>query len=283
MVGRSAAASRTPRPTTGDPAPARTGRRPGNPDTRQAILDAARATFADLGYTGASMRKIANAAGVDPALVHHYFGTKENLFLATVEVPVDLPDLLQSIAAQGADGLGLRLARTMIAVWESPTGASLAAALRAAMADPARARMLREFLVPRIVGPLVGTLALPSDEVELRSGLLMTQILGVLAGRYLLAVEPLASLPTEQLAANVGATIQRYLTGPLAELTPVAGAMPITPGMPVVAGIHSGILEPAGGTAPAKRARTPRRGTDPAEQSRTPPSNGGATQTIRST
>ncbi len=202
----------------GAESPARTGRRPGNPDTRRAILDAARSTFADLGFAGASMRRIATAAGVDPALVHHYFGNKEKLFLATVEVPVDLPALLQSVAAQGPDGLGVRLATTMVSVWESPAGASLAAALRAALADPARARMLREFLVPRIVGPLIGALNLPSDEVELRTGLLMTQILGVLAGRYLLAVEPLASLPADQLVANVGATVQRYLTGPLSEL-----------------------------------------------------------------
>ncbi len=267
MAGRSAAATHSPRPTNTDRAPARTGRRPGNPDTRRAILDAARSTFADRGYTGASMRRIATAAGVDPALVHHYFGTKENLFLATVEVPVDLPALLQRVAAQGSDGLGLRLARTMVTVWESPTGASLAAALRSAMADPARGRMLREFLVPRIVGPLVSTLALPPDEVELRSGLLMTQILGVLAGRYLLAVEPLASLPADQLAANVGATIQRYLTGPLAELTPAAEA--------TLAGdaVQDEAVQ-AGGTTPADGM--------PAEGTRKAPRARGAAHTIRS-
>ena len=197
--------------------PAKTGRRPGNPDTRQVILDAARTTFAELGFAGASMRRIAAAAGVDPALVHHYFGTKDKLFLATVEIPVDLPTLLRSISEQGTDGLGVRLVTTMVSVWESPAGAGLPAALRAALADPARARMFREFLVPRIVGPLIGPLGLPADEVELRTGLLMTQILGVITGRYLLAVEPLASLPANKLAANVGATIQRYLTGPLSE------------------------------------------------------------------
>ncbi len=222
------AAAPIPRPAAGgvaDPAeaggggdgPTRTGRRPGNPDTRRAILDAARTAFADLGFTGASMRRIAAAAGVDPALVHHYFGTKEKLFLATVEVPIDLPGLLRRIGEQGPDGLGVRLVSTMVGVWESPAGTGLAAALRSALADPHRARMFREFLVPRIVGPLIEPLGLPPDEVDLRTGLLMTQILGVITGRYLLAVEPLASLPADQLAANVGATIQRYLTGPLSE------------------------------------------------------------------
>ena len=199
----------------GNAAPPRTGRRPGNPDTRQVILDAARTTFAELGFAGASMRRIAATAGVDAALVHHYFGTKEKLFLATVEVPIDLPAVLRSIGDQGRDGLGIRLVSTMLSVWESPAGAGLGAALRAALADPARARMLREFLIPRIIGPLIAPLGLPPDEVELRTGLLMTQILGVITGRYLLAVEPLASLPADTIAANVGATVQRYLTGPL--------------------------------------------------------------------
>ncbi len=210
--------ARSTAPPTGADAPARTGRRPGNPDTRRAILDAARSTFADIGFSSASVRRIASAAGVDPALVHHYFGTKEKLFLATVEVPIDLPELLRSIAEQGVDGLGVRLIRTMVGVWESPAGAGLAAALRSALADPTRAKMFREFLVPRIVGPVIGQLNLPADEVELRTGLFMTQILGVITGRYLLAVEPLASLPTDELVANVGATVQRYLTGPLREL-----------------------------------------------------------------
>jgi hypothetical protein len=156
--------------------------------------------------------------------VHHYFGTKDKLFLATVEIPLDLPALLHSVSAQGPDGLGVRLITTMVSVWDSPAGAGLAAALRAAVADPVRARMFREFVAPRIVGPLIGSLGLPPDEVELRTGLLMTQILGLITGRYLLAVEPLASLPVDRLAANVGATIQRYLTGPLSEGEKAAGS-----------------------------------------------------------
>ena len=199
------------------PQPARTGRRPGSPDTRQAILDAARTTFAELGFAGASIRRIASAAGVDPALVHHYFGSKEKLFLSTVEVPVDLPRVLNGISRDGVDGLGERLIRTILGVWESPAGAGIGAALRTALADPVRARMLREFLVPQIVGPLLGPLHLPAPEAELRTGLVITQVLGVITGRYLLAVEPLASLSVDELAVNVGATLQRYLTGPLAE------------------------------------------------------------------
>ena len=90
---------------------------------------------------------------------------------------------------------------------------------RSIQPDPVRARMLREFLVPQIVGPLLGPLHLPAPEAELRTGLVIPQVLGVITGRYLLAVEPLASLSVDELAVNVGATLQRYLTGPLAELT----------------------------------------------------------------
>ena len=94
----------------------RTGRRPGNPDTRQAVLDAARATFAESGFDGASIRRIAGRAGVDPALVHHYFGTKDDLFMATVELPVNLPALLHRVGAAGLDGLGERLVTTILSV-----------------------------------------------------------------------------------------------------------------------------------------------------------------------
>jgi AcrR family transcriptional regulator len=197
--------------------PARTGRRPGNPDTRQVILDAARVTFAEVGFAPASIRKIAAAAGVDAALVHHYFGSKEKLFLATVEVPVDLPKMIARLSAEGTDGLGVRLATMMLGVWESPAGAGIGAALRTALSDPARAKMLREFVVPQLIGPLLQPFGLPPEEFEVRAGLVMSQVLGVITGRYLLNVEPLASLPVDVLAANVGATLQRYFDGPLAD------------------------------------------------------------------
>lgn len=203
--------------------PTRSGRRPGNPDTRQVILDAARATFAEVGFAPASIRKIAAAAGVDAALVHHYFGSKEKLFLATVEIPVDLPQMVSGLSAEGTSGLGVRLATMMLGVWESPAGAGIGAALRTALADPARAKALREFVVPQLIGPLLRPLNLPPEELEVRAALVMSQVLGVITGRYLLGVEPLASLPVDVLAANVGATLQRYFDAPLAELQAPGG------------------------------------------------------------
>lgn len=196
----------------------RTGRRPGNPDTRQAVLDAARATFAESGFDGASIRRIAGRAGVDPALVHHYFGTKDDLFMATVELPVNLPALLQRVGAAGLDGLGERLVTTILTVWESPAGAGLAGWLRTALADESRARLLRQFLLASVAAPLAAAVGIPEAERERRIGLVMTQIVGLIVGRYLLALGPAAALPPAQVVASVGDTVQRYLTGPLPDV-----------------------------------------------------------------
>src|SRR6266566_170590 len=99
---------------------ARTGRRPGNQDTREAILAAAREAFAERGYDRVSIRAIATSAGVDPALVHHYFGTKDQLFLATVDAPIDPGEILPKILAGERDELPERLVRTFLSVWDHP-------------------------------------------------------------------------------------------------------------------------------------------------------------------
>ncbi len=195
--------------------PVRTGRRPGNPDTRRVILDAARAAFAESGYDRASIRRIAAAAGVDPALVHHYFGTKDELFMATIELPIDLPAMLGRVAAAGVDGVGARLVTMILSVWESPAGPGLAAWLRTALSDESRARMIREFVVGAVLGPFAASLGIPEDERLRRAGLVMSQVLGLIVGRYLLFLEPVVSLTPEQLVASVGGTIQRYLADPL--------------------------------------------------------------------
>src|SRR4051812_27986219 len=97
---------------------ARTGRRPGNQDTREAILDAARKAFSERGYDGASIRAIATGAAVDPALVHHYFGTKEQLFLAAIEAPINPGELIPLVLSQGIEGAGERLVTTFLSVWD---------------------------------------------------------------------------------------------------------------------------------------------------------------------
>lgn len=194
----------------------RTGRRPGNPDTRESILDVARQSFATNGFSGTTIRGIAGAAGVDPALVHHYFGTKEKLFLATIQVSVSPREVVDSITGGPIGTLGVRLATVVLGVWESPAGVSLAAALRSAIDDPSLARPVREFLVSQVIGRVLRQAGCPPEETEIRGALLASQMMGVIMGRHVFRLEPLASQPIEALIPDVGATLQRYLTGPLA-------------------------------------------------------------------
>lgn len=161
------------------------------------------------------MRKIAAAAGVDAALIHHYFESKQKLFLETMRIPIDPRPLLAGLAAGGIEGLGVRLVGLVLSTWDSPAGRPLAAALRSAMADAAMARVVREFILAEVVGKVMRSLPIPPQEVELRSALLVSQMLGLITGRYLLQVPPLATLPREVLVAQVGQTVQRYLNGPL--------------------------------------------------------------------
>lgn len=197
------------------PPPTRSGRRPGNPDTRQDILTVARDTFAAVGFTKASIRRIAAAAGVDPALVHHYFGSKDELFLATVQVQINPRQIVEQLVAGGVDGLGQRMVAAILHEWESPAGASLIAALRTAVGDPGPRRALTQFVTTEIVGRVLRTLDHSEAEAELRGGLLASQILGVVIGRYVLGLPALVTMDREVLIATVGPTVQHYLTGPL--------------------------------------------------------------------
>jgi AcrR family transcriptional regulator len=212
----------------------RTGRRPGNPDTREAILAAAGAAFAERGFDRTSIRAIATDAGVDPALVHHYFGTKDQLFLATIRSPVDPRALLPEVLAGGIDGIGERLVRLFLRVWDSPAGAAGVALLRSAVGSEWGSRLLREFLVTQVLRRVVAQVDLDPREAPLRTSLVASQLLGLATMRYIVKLEPLASAPAEAVAVAVGPTLQRYLTGDLAGavelLTPPAPPASTGPG-----------------------------------------------------
>jgi AcrR family transcriptional regulator len=194
---------------------ARTGRRPGNPDTREAILAAAREAFADRGFDGAAIRTIAAAAKVDPALVHHYFGSKEQLFLESMRVSVDPGAALTEALASGPDGIGERLVRTVLSIWDSPAGGGALALIRSAVSNELFARMLREFINHVILRRVAKGLDLDPAEAGVRTSLVATQVAGLILARYIIRFEPVASMPPEALAAAIGPTLQRYLTGPL--------------------------------------------------------------------
>ncbi|MCO7221382.1 TetR family transcriptional regulator [Klenkia sp. PcliD-1-E] len=192
-----------------------TGRRPGNPDTRDAVLHAARTVFAELGFGGATIRRIAGEAGVDPALVHHYFGSKDELFLAAVRAPVDPEAVLAPVLAGPRAGIGVRLVHTLLGVWDGPAGPALVALLRSAVTDPRTAAALQEFLLRRVLGRIAAALDVPTDEVSVRSGLVLSQVLGLLVARYVLQAQDVVDAGPADLAAAVGPTVDRYLTGDL--------------------------------------------------------------------
>ncbi|WP_030489003.1 TetR family transcriptional regulator [Micromonospora chokoriensis] len=193
----------------------RTGRRPGKPGTREAILDAARSAFAERGFDAASIRAIAGTAEVDPALVHHYFGSKDQLFLAAMNFPVDPGQLVPKVLAGDRDAVGERMVRTFLGIWDSPAGSAGVALLRSAVSNEWTARLLREFITTQVLRRVLENLDVDPAELPLRGSLVATQMIGLALMRHVVRLEPVASADLETLVATVGPTIQRYLTGPL--------------------------------------------------------------------
>ncbi|MEA2290461.1 MAG: hypothetical protein QOD55_2458 [Solirubrobacteraceae bacterium] len=192
----------------------RTGRRPGPNHTREAILDAARAAFAERGYDAVSVRGVARDAGVDPALVHRFHASKEQLFIAAMQLPVSPSELVQGLLSEGVDGLGERLVRRFLELYDDPAARGpFLALLRGAVTHDRAATLLREFVVREVLGRLAA--AASPDAPELRAGLAGSQIVGLAIARYVVAVTPLATTDRETIVAAVGPAIQRYLTGPL--------------------------------------------------------------------
>jgi AcrR family transcriptional regulator len=194
-------------------APGRRGRRPGSPDTRATILTEARALFASKGYAGTSVRAVAAAAGVDAALVHHYFGTKDDLFLAALQVPLDPREVLVPVAAGGIDGAGERLLRTFLMVWDDEATRLPLLTLVRGVFDPEGQRLVRDGFMRMVLAPVAA--ALEVDDAELRMSLVASQLRGIVLVRYVVGVEPLASATPDQLVAAYAPALQRYLEGPL--------------------------------------------------------------------
>ncbi|QEU92695.1 TetR/AcrR family transcriptional regulator [Streptomyces kanamyceticus] len=184
------------------------------PATRDRILAAARGEFSEHGYEKTSVRGIAKAAGVDPALVHHYFGTKEQVFEAAITVAF-APALEAPAAIEEGplDGVGERLTRFVFGVWENPaTRAPLLAIVRSAMNNDTAAAVFRRLIAAQLLSRIAGRLDLP--DAELRAELAAAQLVGVAMLRYVIKVEPLASADVEQIVARVAPVVQGHLTGP---------------------------------------------------------------------
>ncbi|MCU7723500.1 TetR family transcriptional regulator [Actinoplanes sp. KI2] len=196
----------------------RSGRRPGNQDTRSSILDAARRNFAEKGFDKASIRAIAGDAGVDPALVHHYFGTKEKLFLASMNAPINPGELIPEALAGPRAQAGERLIRLALTVWDSPAGSAALGMFRSALSNEWTARLLREFVITQILRRAIGELIVDPAEAPMRASLVATQIAGVLVARYVLKIDPLAGADREVIVAAIGPNIQRFLDDPMPEV-----------------------------------------------------------------
>lgn len=192
----------------------RSGRRPGQSGTRAAILDAARARFAEVGFDKASIRSIATAAGVDPALVHHYFGAKQDLLVAALDIPADPAIIRAAIAAVPNELLGETVVRTVVGIWDSPIGVQAVAAFRSLLGG-GDAALARSFLLEVALKDIRERVDSPPGTGTKRVVLAASQMIGLLVARKVLEVEPVASMPLDELAETVGPTLQRYLTGDL--------------------------------------------------------------------
>ncbi len=196
--------------------PRRPGRPSGSPPNREAILVAAREQFAERGFDNATIRGIAAGAGVDPALVHHYYGSKADLFAAALDLPVRPREVFADVLAGDPAHLGERLVRRFLDAWSADAagmGGTIVGLLRSATTHEDSASMVREFLAHEVLGPIAESLDVPQP--RLRAALVASQVIGLALARFVIRVQPVASANPETLVACYGPTLQRYLTGPL--------------------------------------------------------------------
>ncbi|MGP3686861.1 TetR/AcrR family transcriptional regulator [Streptomyces sp. IBSNAI002] len=181
------------------------------PGTQERIRLAARSEFAARGYDKTSVRGVAKAAGVDPALVHHYFGTKDDLFAAAIELSMEPAMVVPAILGEGPDGIGERLVRYFLGIWENPvTRAPLLAVIRSALTHEAAAAVLRRIVLRRLLERVAADLDVPDP--TFRAELAASHMVGIAILRYVVQVEPLASADPDDIVALVAPTLQRYLT-----------------------------------------------------------------------
>ncbi|HEX9498318.1 MAG TPA: TetR family transcriptional regulator [Mycobacterium sp.] len=190
---------------------ARIGRPRGKTDTRNVILAAARRMFADAGYDKTSVRDVAATAGVDPAMIRHYFGSKAELFRATMGWPFEPAEIATRITGGDRGEIGERLTRVFFEAWERPESrAPLLAILRGAATHDESANLVRQFIQGQVYSEIASGLAEP--DAELRIDLAMAQLLGIAYLRHILQVEPIASTPVEELIKRVAPVVGRHLT-----------------------------------------------------------------------
>jgi AcrR family transcriptional regulator len=192
----------------------RIGRRPGASGTREQIAEVARRQFADFGYARTTYRGIAREAEVDPALVQHFFGTKNQLFVAVVTLPFDPAAVMPALLGGDPAELGERFVGFVLSMLEQPVAREVLTGLvRAAVTEPEAAVMVRDLITRQVFAPMVDALGM--DDAPLRASMLGAQVVGLVMARYVVAVEPLASAGPEQISAALAPVFQRLLAEPL--------------------------------------------------------------------
>jgi AcrR family transcriptional regulator len=190
------------------------GRPPGKSGTKDQIIAVAQTLFAKTSYDTTTIREIARLANVDPALVMHYFRTKQELFIAAMAPSQNIPQKIVKELKGDTETLGLRLATLFIGMLESrTTNHIIVNGLRAVIQIPGAIALLKLMLVQPILKSFKNAEKL--DNAELRATLVQSQLIGLVITRYILKIEPLASLPKQDLITYLAPTLQRYLTGDL--------------------------------------------------------------------
>jgi AcrR family transcriptional regulator len=192
----------------------RPGRPPGSSDTRERILKSARELFARNGIDRTSIRAIAAEAGVDPALVHHYYGTKPKLFAAAIHIPIDPMQVIVPLREVPVDEIGHFLPSILLPLWDSEMGKGFIATLRSILAGN-ETSLLRSFLQDIIVKEVSSRVDDPPGSGPIRVQFVASQLVGVVMARYILELEPFKSLSIEQIGQTIAPNLQRYLTGEL--------------------------------------------------------------------
>lgn len=190
----------------------RTGRRPGNPDTRAHILEVALRLFTMQGYDATSVRAVAREAGVDPALVHRFFGDKKGLLLAALQMGIDPAKMIDLVVQDGVENVGARLVHVVTGVWESVLGPEWLASIRR---NPAVVPVMVRFMNPLVIQAATSSLGMPRPEAELRAALVETVVSGLAMTRYIAEVEPLPALTHDEVVRIMGPILQYVITGDL--------------------------------------------------------------------
>ncbi|MDX1875774.1 TetR family transcriptional regulator [Mycolicibacterium sp. 120266] len=196
----------------------RPGRPPGASGTRERILASARELFSRNGFDKTSIRAIATEAGVDGALVHHYYGTKQQLFAAAIQIPIDPMQVIGPLRDTPVDEMGLVLPSLLLPLWDSEIGKGFIATLRSILGG-ADVSLVRSFLQEVITAEVGSRVDNPPGSGPIRVQFVASQLVGVVVARYILELEPFASLSPEAIATTIAPNLQRYLTGELPSLS----------------------------------------------------------------